>query len=82
MALQTKKFFSTELLPAEYGDKTKDDISNFNDRIRKGYRFSEGEEVVHIHNHKQVMVVEQILRKLGKQEKVRLDGIVCHWWES
>lgn len=83
MALVEKKFHSKELLPAAYREKP-EDIESFETHVRKGYHFGEGEEVIHIHNHDQLMVVGAILRKKDDKdsEKFRIDGILCHWWEK
>ena len=79
--LETHKFHSKELLPLFYKGKDPIEIEEFEDKLRKGYRFAEGEQVIHIHNHDQIMVIEQMVRKSSTKDNiVRLDGIICHWW--
>lgn len=71
-----KQFHSREILPIILKGKSRTEVEEWLENHRSAYRFTEGEEVVHIHNTDQLMVVEKVVRK----EKGTLDGIMCHWW--
>lgn len=84
MTLKEHKFHSRTLLPKGVTDKGEDAVSLFEEEQRSLYRFSEGESVVHVENHSQTMIVQEIVRKESEvrgQQRKRLDGIICHWWE-
>lgn len=73
-----KKFHSKEILPVMLKGKSPADVEAWIESSRNAYRFTEGEEVVHIHNTDQAMIVSKIVRK----EKGTIDGIECHWWAN
>ena len=83
--LREHKFHSRSLIPSSVVAAGADAIAKFEDIERGLYRFHEGEKVVHTDNHEQIMTVQQVIRvkeKIRGQERNRLDGIQCHWWED
>lgn len=81
------KFFSKEIIPKSIADEGADKIEEFEDSEmgRNIFRFKEGDEVVHKYNLEQKMIVQEIRQKktiIRGQERIRLDGIVCHWWSE
>jgi len=81
--LKEHKFHSRELLPLAIVESGSDAIVDFEETGRSIYKFSTGEEVVHKQDLSTRMVVQEIVRKArGKEKASRLDGILCHWWES
>jgi len=85
--LITYKFYSKVLLPKDIADKGTEAIEKFENEIpgREGWKFKEGDEVVHKYNLEQKMIVQEIRQKktvIRGQERIRLDGIICHYWEA
>lgn len=81
------KFFSKEIIPKSIADEGIVKIEEFeNDEGANGrslFRFREGDEVVHKYNLEQKMIVQEVRQKktiIRGQERIRLDGIICHWW--
>ena len=83
--LREHKFHSRSLIPSLVVEAGEEAIADYEERGRMNSRFSEGEKVVHVDNHDQIMTVQEIIRvkeKIRGQERNRLDGILCHWWEE
>jgi hypothetical protein len=84
--LVTHKFFSRELIPKSVADEGITAMEEFETSDNSGrsiFRFKNGDEVVHKYNTEQRMVVQEVRQKkqiIRGEERIRLDGIVCHWW--
>ena len=85
--LRVQKFFSKEIVPKTIADNGQESMEEFevSENGRAIFMFKEGDEVVHKYNPDQRMVVQEVRQKktiIRGEERIRLDGIICHWWEE
>jgi hypothetical protein len=71
---------------ADYEDKEKSRQDPAKAICRAYWRFKEGDEVVHKFNLGLTLIVQEVRYKrsigVNNQERKRLDGIICHFWQD